>query len=220
MRHEVGKWKQGATPATDMAARVPETSLHTEILFESIDTGNLKQIKDLVTYDHADLGGHDWLHNGGRTPMHRAVEKGDLATMRLLVELGGDVNVPDGNGRSPVHLACRMGNDEVLRVLLSSGRAALSAGCLVRPFALCVCMRVLWPRSTGLGLHAAVIVLHALLRPLPPLSCAGQRPHRPSHHSSARLSCAGSDTAGVRRGCGLPQHGPPLFPAAGAFVSA
>jgi hypothetical protein len=112
--------------------RAPPTSLHTEILFESVDTGNTKQIKDLVLIDHANLAGHDWLHNGGRTPMHRAVEKGDPGMMQLLVDLGGDVNVPDGVGRTPVHLACRMGTDAILRVLLASGRADLSAGSHVR----------------------------------------------------------------------------------------
>ncbi len=112
--------------------RAPPTSLHTEILFESIDSGNVKQIRDLVLIDNANLAGHDWLHNGGRTPMHRAVEKGEASMMQLLVDLGGDVNVPDGVGRTPVHLACRMGNDVILRILLASGRVDLTAGSHVR----------------------------------------------------------------------------------------
>jgi hypothetical protein len=119
----------------------PPTSLSTEILFESIDGGNVKQIKDLVLIDHADLAGHDWLHNNGRTPMHRGVQKGDVAMMRLLVELGGDVNVPDGQGRTPVHLACRAGDVGVLTVLLESGRADLTLGshvCAAMSWFLCV----------------------------------------------------------------------------------
>jgi hypothetical protein len=56
--------------------RIPPTSLHTEVLFESLDSGNAKQIRDLVVHDNADLNAHDWMHNGGRTPMHRAVENG------------------------------------------------------------------------------------------------------------------------------------------------
>ena len=82
-----------ATARDDKLPRIPATSLHTEILFESLDTGNVKQIRDLVTFDHADLNAHDWMHNGGRTPMHRGVETGNVDLMRLLVELGGSVNV-------------------------------------------------------------------------------------------------------------------------------
>jgi ankyrin repeat protein len=112
--------------------KYPPTSLHTEVLFESLDGGNEKQIRDLVMHDSADLNAHDWMHNGGRTPMHRAVENGDPRFMALLVELGGSVNVPDGKGRSPLHYACRIGNEAVLRVILGAPDVDLGMGSHVR----------------------------------------------------------------------------------------
>jgi hypothetical protein len=133
----------------DRLPRIPATSLHTEILFESLDTGDAKQIRDLVTYDHADLNGHDWMHNGGRTPMHRAVENRNVDLMRLLVDLGGSVNVPDGKGRSPMHLACRIGDVDILKVLLTAEEVDFDMGSHVRasvpvPVYVVVCLA---PRS-------------------------------------------------------------------------
>lgn len=161
-------------------AGIPETSLHTEVLFESVDTKNTKQIRDLVLIDHADLAGHDWLHNGGRTPMHRAVEMGDAGIMSLLVELGGDVNVPDGLGRTPVHLACRMGSMDVLRVLLASGRANLRAGAMV-----CLSLPAhLWYSSC----FCRYLCRGKVTRPSTSLLSTATTPSSPSSCSTGRMS--------------------------------
>ena len=100
---------------------IPETALHTELLFQALDENNMKDIRELVTVSNGDLSAHDWLHHRGRTPLHRCVELANVPLMELcIVELGANVNVQDANGRTPLHLAARMGLNDIMRVLVQA----------------------------------------------------------------------------------------------------
>jgi hypothetical protein len=171
---------------------LPPTSLHTEILFESIDKKNVRQIRDLVAHDNADLGGHDWLHSDGRTPMHRAVQSGDVSMMELLLELGGSVNVTDGKGCTPLHLACRIGDGNMLRVLLTAPEVDFVIGSHVRARAdvvclVCICQHEL--RVCGSVMRRGVVVVVVALCMSGWLLCAAGRA-RATPLSTSRLCTA------------------------------
>lgn len=41
----------------------------------------------------------------GKTELHKAAEKGDLAVIVSIIQLGGNINVQDNDGDTPLHLA-------------------------------------------------------------------------------------------------------------------
>ena len=48
-----------------------------------------------------------------------AVKKGDVATVRALIQKGSDVNSAQGDGLSALHLAAQQGNVEIAKVLIA-----------------------------------------------------------------------------------------------------
>ncbi|XP_019548863.3 poly [ADP-ribose] polymerase tankyrase [Aedes albopictus] len=57
------------------------------------------------------------------SPLHIAVEKGNLGLVELLVENGANVNAPDFAGETPLHTALEYGTVEILIHLLYVGHA-------------------------------------------------------------------------------------------------
>lgn len=51
--------------------------------------------------------------------LHKAVERGEIRTVRTLLEEGYDPNIPDPEGRTPLILAVISGNPEMVMLLLS-----------------------------------------------------------------------------------------------------
>jgi ankyrin repeat protein len=49
-------------------------------------------------------------------PLHCACAKGRVGAMRLLVELGADVEVQAGDGARPLHLSAMFGHVEAIKV--------------------------------------------------------------------------------------------------------
>ncbi|CAL5349024.1 unnamed protein product [Camellia sinensis] len=60
-------------------------------------------------------------NGGGFYALHCAARRGDLDAVRLLMNKGYDVNVPDGDGYTPLMLAAREGHGSTCRLLIKSG---------------------------------------------------------------------------------------------------
>ena len=56
----------------------------------------------------------------GLTPLHFAVQQGNLELVRYLVESAAGVNNRDNEGLTPLHFAVQQGNLEVERYLVES----------------------------------------------------------------------------------------------------
>ena len=56
---------------------------------------------------------------GGRTALFAAVESGNFAITRLLLDSGAMPNLRDDNGRTPLMLAAGLGYEQILKLLLS-----------------------------------------------------------------------------------------------------
>lgn len=57
----------------------------------------------------------------GRTPLHHATIRGDVAEVRRLLAAGVNVNAQDRNGWSALHQAAQEGHVEVVQLLLDKG---------------------------------------------------------------------------------------------------
>lgn len=57
--------------------------------------------------------------NSGRTPLHQAVEKGQITVARFLLDHGAEVNLRDNSGRTPLYRAAASGNKAMVEFLLS-----------------------------------------------------------------------------------------------------
>ncbi|MQA91432.1 MAG: hypothetical protein GEU90_14600 [Gemmatimonas sp.] len=68
---------------------------------------------------HPDL--HVWIDHGGNTPLLFATMRGDLASARILVDAGADVNETSPYGASAIVYAAHSGNAELVRYLLEKG---------------------------------------------------------------------------------------------------
>lgn len=71
------------------------------------------------------LVGHGWDINervGGRTLLHHDANHGHGKRVRLLLNLGADPNLQDGEGRTALHLICARGTgEEAIRALVEAG---------------------------------------------------------------------------------------------------
>ncbi|WP_375603618.1 ankyrin repeat domain-containing protein [Wolbachia endosymbiont of Anurida maritima] len=57
----------------------------------------------------------------GNTPLHLAVEEGNLEAVKHLIEKGADLNAPDKHGWTPLYYAVYSGNIDVVRFLIDQG---------------------------------------------------------------------------------------------------
>jgi len=57
----------------------------------------------------------------GRSGLHRAAVKGDLAQLRELLDVGLDPNLQDSSGMTPLHFAAQEWRPEIASALLEGG---------------------------------------------------------------------------------------------------
>src|SRR4051794_2801654 len=69
-------------------------------LFKAVNEGDTVTIQQLIN-----RGSVNNYICGCRPPLHYAAEKGNIETMRVLVQLGADVNSADIDGCTPLHYA-------------------------------------------------------------------------------------------------------------------
>jgi ankyrin repeat protein len=78
--------------------------------------------------------GHDVdaRNKGSRTAVFCAAESGTIETVRLLGELGADLNAVDAQGQTPLHRAAELGRRDMIRALMDEfgldGNAADASG--------------------------------------------------------------------------------------------
>ncbi len=93
-----------------------------------------------VFFNGRDLDGEPDHHNTD-TPLHWAVENGQLYAAKLLIDNGADVNAKDNGGNTPLHCACLFGHVGTTKLLIHNeanvnakdnyGNTPLHYACLV-----------------------------------------------------------------------------------------
>ena len=87
-------------------------------LFNAIMTGKLDVVRILLRNNPKWVTARD---KNGKTPLHYAVDTGDVAIVQLLIKNGADVNTKDNNGISPLWLAIHDGRIESAKCLIEFG---------------------------------------------------------------------------------------------------
>ena len=90
-------------------------------LHGAVFSGNLEVIRKLIEYDPDIIDATD---EDERTPLHwtsNGYNFKDGSVIRLLLELGADINVESDDGSTPLHEASSNGELEVVRLLLECG---------------------------------------------------------------------------------------------------
>jgi ankyrin repeat protein len=91
-----------------------------EMIVDEIKKGepNLNLVNDLIV-----LGANlDWQDEDkyGWTPLHYAIDCGEVEIARMLIEAGADVNVQNEWGKTPLHRAAMRGRVEIVGMLLDA----------------------------------------------------------------------------------------------------
>lgn len=95
-----------------------------DLLRESIKTGDVKALTELLQNDEADIDIDqlDW-NGSGNAPILDAAIEGQVKIVRVLCENGCNVNARTSRGETALHMAvsCRQFNAEMINLLLTNG---------------------------------------------------------------------------------------------------
>ena len=85
---------------------------------EAVQTGDLAKVKELVLTDKSCLNTKT---DEGQTPLHLAVQTGNLPIVEFLVGQGANINAQDNQGNTPLHTAVASKQIEGAKYLLNKG---------------------------------------------------------------------------------------------------
>lgn len=95
-------------------------------IHEAVKAGNIVIVKQLLAEDASLINTrlNERVYMGemrGETPLHIAVDNGDIDITALLLNAGADVNAIDPFYLTPLHIAAWNGDAEIVKLLLQYG---------------------------------------------------------------------------------------------------
>lgn len=88
-------------------------------LFAAVIAGDIDQVRSEL--ERSDRGVDTRDASSGATPLCSAVFIGQTEIVKMLIDAGADVNLPDRNLSTPLHIAVFMGHAEEAEILLDAG---------------------------------------------------------------------------------------------------
>jgi ankyrin repeat protein len=92
-------------------------------IFSALSVGDHDLIRSLVEHDPDALDRRLSRFERGQTPLHLAMNRKRYDLVDLLIELGADVDAPDGAGQTPLAVAMLRGDREAMTRLHAAGAA-------------------------------------------------------------------------------------------------
>jgi serine/threonine protein kinase len=93
-------------------------SLPGAVLGEASETGRTELVRLLLAMTNIEADSKD-IH--GKIPLHRAVQHGQVAVVRILLEQSARINSRDDIGRTPLSWAALIGDEDIVNLLLEHG---------------------------------------------------------------------------------------------------
>ena len=93
----------------------------THHVFSALAMGDGELVRTLVEQNPDALDRRMSRHDHGQTPLHFAVRRGQLDLLRLLIQLGADVESVDANGQTALEFALLRGAQDAVSVLRDAG---------------------------------------------------------------------------------------------------
>ena len=117
--------QNGANP--DDLVRIGRKSRHTnggqEVLWECAQKGYKKLLQFILSCG-TDVNAFIWVPENLQekcTLLHIASLRGQIEVVRLLLDSGADVNIPNANNDTVLHFAARSGNADIIKLILDKG---------------------------------------------------------------------------------------------------
>uniref|UniRef100_A0AAY4AGH3 Protein phosphatase 1 regulatory subunit 27 n=1 Tax=Denticeps clupeoides TaxID=299321 RepID=A0AAY4AGH3_9TELE len=100
-------------------ARLTCVHFPNDVVFQDyVRQGELERIGRFIRAKRVSL---ETIYHSGMAAIHEAVLTGNLDCVKLLVELGADINQRDEEDWTPLHMACSDSFPEIAKYLLSLG---------------------------------------------------------------------------------------------------
>jgi len=93
-------------------------TLQAQEIFNAVKSGNLQEVKRLISANHSLV---DSLDDRGNTPLINAIREGNIEMTRDLIAEGSNVNHKNKSGYTPLHFASDKNQIEVVNLLLEKG---------------------------------------------------------------------------------------------------
>lgn len=111
--------REGADPNEVWhGVRNGEPVWHLPLLQAAKSNDGLAYLRLLIDNDHTDLEVADMER---RSALHLAASHGNVDAVRLLIQAGAQIDVPDTYGATTLHYACHTVDDKPMRLLLEAG---------------------------------------------------------------------------------------------------
>jgi ankyrin repeat protein len=130
---EMRFWKKLFTGAPSSARTTPAPPRPSErvtaaAFLDAVANGELENVRAFLKRFPALVSVKE---SGGfyETPLHKAIGKGNVEMVKLLLANNADVNIPDVNHQSPLFDAVTWNNEEIVRLLLARKATVNSLNC-------------------------------------------------------------------------------------------
>jgi ankyrin repeat protein len=92
--------------------------LGAETVFDMLAKNDITNLKLVLKKNPKSINAAD---KYGWTPLHYAIDKGNIEIAKFLISKGAQVNVPDAKGTTPLHCAVEIARRELVILLLDNG---------------------------------------------------------------------------------------------------
>lgn len=87
-------------------------------IHDAVRTGNSQKMMEIISKRPDRVNEKD---DFGTTPLHIAVEKGNIPIIKQLIQKGAEVNAKDNDGRTPLDFLAMRPNEEIEELLRQYG---------------------------------------------------------------------------------------------------